>query len=403
MSSAGIEKKALKLGYMPLSDCLPLIVAQQQGFFEQQGLDVELQQEVSWANIRDKVIVGHLDGAHMLAPMLLASSLGLAGIKKNLITAFSLGLNGNAFTVSNDLYAELSDISKTDTSTNSAAIDQASTFKQLIAQRKQQGKKKPVIATVYPYSCHSLQLRYWLASADIDPDCDIELVVLPPSQMVDHLKLKHIDGFFAGAPWNSVAILNGHGHCLITSPDIWQSAPEKVFGVTEEWATLHPNTHEAILKALYHSCEWIENNTETAIPLLAQQLSINSPFIDEQCIAPAITGDFVYGKNMGPTRVENMLVFHRGLANFPWLSHAQWIAEQMQAWQWLPASTDVIELSNRCYRPDIYRSALQNLAPLPSEDKKDEGHNDQNWSIETSTGTVSMIADSFINKATYSF
>lgn len=396
MSSANIEKSALKLGYMPLSDCLPLLVAEKQGFFAAQGLDVDLQQDVSWANIRDKVIVGQLDGAHMLAPMIIASSLGLGGLKKRLMTAYSLGLNGNAFTVSNDLYQELADI-------NPQQPDQAETFKALLHKRQQNGQAAPVIATVYPFSCHSLQLRYWLASAGIDPDQDVQLVVLPPSQMVDHLRLKHIDAFFAGAPWNSVAILNGHGRCLLTSPEIWQSAPEKVFGITEDWHNKHPNTHAAIIRALYKAGEWIENNKDESIQLLAETLSTSSPWIDQASLRPAITGEFVYEKGSGPRRVENMLVFHHSLANFPWISHAHWIIQQMQHWQLIPDQINHQGLAQSCYRPDIYRAALQGIAPLPEFDNKDEGKNAQNWHIETNQGAIMMFSDAFIDNNQFSF
>jgi ABC-type nitrate/sulfonate/bicarbonate transport system substrate-binding protein len=364
MNGAEVEKKALKLGYMPLSDCLPLLVAQEKGFFAHEGLNVELQQEVSWSNIRDKVIVGHLDGAHMLAPMLLASSVGLGGIKKALITAFSLGLNGNALTVSNALHATLFEL-------NAPQIDQASTMKRLIEQRKQEGLPLLIFATVYPYSCHNLQLRYWLASADIDPDSDIDLVVLPPSQMVDHLKLQHIDGFFAGAPWNSVAILQGHGHCLLTSMDIWENAPEKVLGVTLEWAEENPNTHIALIKALYQACHWLELHAEQALPLLAQHLSINSPLIDQECLIPAITGKYIFDHNQAQSKSPDLLVFHRLMANFPWLSHGQLICEQMKRWHWLPDNIDCDKLVASCYRPDIYRQALNNVA-MPKDDFNNE-------------------------------
>ena len=351
MNGAEVERRALKLGYMPLSDCLPLLVAQQEGFFEKEGLEVELLQEVSWSNIRDKVIVGHLDGAHMLAPMILASSIGLGGIKKSLITAFSLGLNGNALTVSNTLHSELFEL-------NSREFDQASNMKRLIEQRKAKGLPALVFATVYPYSCHNLQLRYWLASVGIDPDKDIELVILPPSQMVDHLKLQHIDGFLAGAPWNSVAILQGHGHCLLTGVDIWQDAPEKVLGVTLEWAEKNPNAHHALIRALYNACAWLEDNAALALPLLEQHLSLNSPLIDQECLIPAITGDYIFDNNQLQSKAPGILIFNRFMANFPWLSHGQLICSQMKRWHWLPQDIDSEALVASCYRPDIYRQAF---------------------------------------------
>jgi nitrate/nitrite transport system substrate-binding protein len=364
MNGAKIEKKALKLGYMPLSDCLPLLIAQDKGFFDQEGLKVELQQDVSWSNIRDKVIVGHLDGAHMLAPMVLASSIGLGGLKKPLITAFSLGLNGNALTVSNALHRELFEL-------NASEFDQAITMKQLIAQRNAAGLPALVFATVYPYSCHNLQLRYWLASAGIDPDKDIDLVVLPPSQMVDHLKLQHIDGFFAGAPWNSVAILQGHGHCLLTGKDIWQNAPEKVLGVTLEWAEENPNTHAALIRALYQACHWLELHAEQALPLLEQQLSLNSPLIDQECLIPAITGEYIFDHNQAQSKAPGLLIFNRFMANFPWLSHGQLICAQMKRWHWIPENIDCTELVQACYRPDIYRQALAGVA-MPEDDINNE-------------------------------
>ena len=354
MNSADIEKPALKLGYMPLSDCLPLLIAQEKGFFSQEGITVELQQEVSWSNIRDKVIVGHLDGAHMLAPMLFATSLGLGGIKKPLITAFSLGLNGNAFTISNQLRSALTDV-------NSNQLAHANTMKLLIEQRKTAGLPRLVFATVYPYSCHNLQLRYWLASAHIDPDKDIDLVILPPSQMVDHLKLAHIDGFFAGAPWNSVAILQGHGHCLLTGMEIWKNAPEKVLGVTLEWAEKNPNTHSAVIRALHEACQWLELHAEEALPLLEQHLSLNSPLINRNCLIPAITGKNIFTQQSKQSKAPSLLVFNHSMANFPWLSHGQLICAQMKRWHWLPDDVDNEQLVASCYRPDIYRQALTHL------------------------------------------
>tara|TARA_B100001063_G_scaffold166704_1_gene155659 strand:- start:30 stop:1205 length:1176 start_codon:yes stop_codon:yes gene_type:complete len=360
MIGANIEKKALKLGYMPLSDCLPLLVAQKQGFFAQQGLEIDLQQEVSWSNIRDKVIVGHLDGAHMLAPMVLASTIGLGGLRKPLVTAFSLGLNGNAFTVSNSLHKQLRKL-------NTAGFKHASTLKQLIEQRKADNLTPFVFATVYPYSCHNLQLRDWLASADIDPDKDIELVILPPSQMVDHLKLQNIDGFFAGAPWNSVAILQGIGHCLVTGTDIWKNAPEKVFAVTQEWAEKNPNTHHALIRALHQACQWLEESSADAIPLLEEHLSLSSPLIDQACLTPAITGEYIVVKNKEKVKAPGILIFNRIMANFPWLSHAQWICSQMHRWGWIPENISQSDLIKQCYRPDIYRAALSDIK-LPDDD-----------------------------------
>ena len=232
-----LEKTALRLGYIPLIDCLPVVIAQERGLFAEHGLAVELNCEASWANIRDKLIVGHLDGAQMLAPMLLAASLGVGGVRKPMLTAFSLGLNGNAITVSNRLFNALCEKAQGDSALD--AVQALAT----VARARSAAKQDPlVLATVFPFSSHNYQLRYWLSAAGIDPNRDVKIVALPPQQMVDNLRLEHIDGFCVGEPWNSCAVAMGLGKCLVTGYEIWQNGPEKVFGVTEQWQQQHPNT-----------------------------------------------------------------------------------------------------------------------------------------------------------------
>ena len=198
-----LEKTSLRLGYIPLTDCLPLVVAREQGFFAAQGLTVELSCEASWANIRDKVIIGQLDGAQMLAPMLLASSLGIGGLRKPMVTAFSLGLNGNAITVSNSLFSALRQHARADT-----PLAAAQALAAVVRERRERGREPLVLATVFPFSSHNYLLRYWLSAGGIDPVSDIKLVALPPQQMVDNLRLEHIDGFCVGEPWNSCAVVS---------------------------------------------------------------------------------------------------------------------------------------------------------------------------------------------------
>ena len=376
-------KTDLTLGYMPLTDSLPLLAAHQLGFFRDQGLDVTLQEEVSWANIRDKVIVGQFDGAHMLAPMVMASTLGLGGLNKPLIAPYSLNLGGNGMTLSASLYRELE-------STTRGRPGPAS-LKQLIEQRKLEKQPPLVLAVVFPYSSHNLLLRYWLASAGIDPDRDVTTVVLPPSQMVDHLRLGHIHGFFAGEPWNAVATADGIGCCVATGRDIWQNAPNKVLGVTEDWARTNPDTLDALLRALYRAGAWLDGNRAQAVSLLAEYLPV-----DRRALAPALLGHTGYRPDSGDAPEPDLLVFHRYLANFPWVSHGYWFLNQMARWGWLPGDQDLSAVAAACYRPDLYRRALADT-PLPGQDWKGEGIHAGPWRLETSQGEIGMGADTFID------
>lgn len=376
-------KTDLTLGYMPLTDSLPLLAAAQLGFFRDQGLDVTLQEEVSWANIRDKVIVGQFDGAHMLAPMVMASTLGLGGLNKPLIAPYSLNLGGNGMTLSASLYRELE-------STTRGRPGPAS-LKQLIEQRKLEKQPPLVLAVVFPYSSHNLLLRYWLASAGIDPDRDVTTVVLPPSQMVDHLRLGHIHGFFAGEPWNAVATADGIGCCVATGRDIWQNAPNKVLGMTADWARTNPDTLDALLRALHRAGVWLDGNREQAVSLLADYLPV-----DRRALAPALLGHTGYRPDTGDAPEPDLLVFHRYLANFPWVSHGYWFLNQMARWGWLPDDQDLSAVAAACYRPDLYRRALADT-PLPGQDWKGEGIHAGPWRLETSQGEIGMGADTFID------
>ena len=376
-------KTDLTLGYMPLTDSLPLLAAAQLGFFRDQGLDVTLQEEVSWANIRDKVIVGQFDGAHMLAPMVMASTLGLGGLNKPLIAPYSLNLGGNGMTLSASLYRELE-------STTRGRPGPAS-LKQLIEQRKLEKQSPLVVAVVFPYSSHNLLLRYWLASAGIDPDRDVTTVVLPPSQMVDHLRLGHIHGFFAGEPWNAVATADGIGCCVATGRDIWQNAPNKVLGMTADWARTNPDTLDALLRALHRAGVWLDGNREQAVSLLADYLPV-----DRRALAPALLGHTGYRPDTGDAPEPDLLVFHRYLANFPWVSHGYWFLNQMARWGWLPDDQDLSAVAAACYRPDLYRRALADT-PLPGQDWKGEGIHAGPWRLETSQGEIGMGADTFID------
>lgn len=388
-----LEKTTLRLGYIPLTDCLPLVVAHEQGFFNAQGLTVELCCEASWANIRDKLIVGHLDGAQVLAPMLLAASLGLGGLRKPMITAYSLGLNGNAITVSNRLFSELRNYSVSD-----SALEAAQALAKVVRARQQRGADPLVIATVFPFSSHNYLLRYWLAAGRIDPARDVKLVALPPQQMVDNLRLDHIDAFCVGEPWNSCAVAMGLGRCLVTGYEIWQNGPEKVFGVTEQWHQENPHTHAAVLRALDQAAVWIEGNLNAALQLLDRGHYVEVPL---EWLAQPLTGDLRVGLAQTKRSPESFHVFHRHLANFPWRSQAQWFLQQMQRWRQVAADSDIAAVAARVYRVDFYRSVFGESRSLPLTDSKEEGQHATPWLLPGTRGDVEIGADRFIDGATF--
>jgi ABC-type nitrate/sulfonate/bicarbonate transport system substrate-binding protein len=237
----------LTLGFLPLLDAAPLLVAQELGLFAAEGLKVNLSREVSWANIRDKLCIGSLQGAQLLAPMAISVSLGLNKVQAPLTTGMVLNRNGNAVTVSTSLQEQLRALNPEALASPHTSV---LTLRQLITERMKQGTAALTLATVYPYSCHNYLLRYWLAAGGIHPDHDINMVVIPPEQMVAQLASGRIDGFCVGEPWNQIAAAQGHGKILLNTWDIWHNAPEKVLAVHGDWAARNEETHLALLAAL---------------------------------------------------------------------------------------------------------------------------------------------------------
>ena len=388
------EKADLKLGFIPLTDCCVLALASEKGLFNKYGLNVELSKEASWANIRDKVCVGALDGAHMLAGMPIATTLGLGFTRKPMVTAFSMNLNGNAITVSNSLYERL--LSKDD-SIVSDPVKTAIVLKQIIEEDKAAGKTPLTFAMVYPFSNHNYEIRYWMAAAGIDPDNDVRLMVIPPQYMVDNLEAGQIDGFCAGGPWNSNAVEHNVGKVLITGYEVWNNSPEKVFGVTREWAEKYPNTHLCIIKALLESAAWIEQpeNRKEVVEILANNEYIG---VSQEVINMSISGNYQDKESI----ISDLNVFHRYQANFPWCSHATWIMTQMYRWGQLDEVVDIRKIAEQVYRPDIYRLAADQLGiKYPSMNYKTEGHHKEKWQLNDENTVFDMGSDAIIDNKVF--
>lgn len=313
-------------GFMPLVDCAPLVIAKELGFARQEGLKLELHREVSWSNIRDKIIVGHFECAHMLAPMPIASSLGLNHVRQPVITPLTLSLNGNAITVSTALHAHIRDvmsqIEKSDKSTVGLALAK------VIAERNGKNSRPLTFGIVFPHSCQNYELRDWLQTAGISPDHDVRLVGLPPSMMVESLRAGQIDGFCAGEPWNSAAVAANAGAIITTKEENWRLAPEKVLGVRLEWAE-HATDHLfAVMRALVQSMDWlaIPDNLDQAAAILAGPDYVG---VDRQLILKSISNRIVYSPGKTETTSPAFLKFPQGTESSPSRTHMSWLLHMM--------------------------------------------------------------------------
>ncbi|MCK7596135.1 ABC transporter substrate-binding protein [Microbulbifer sp. CAU 1566] len=301
MSSLQVEKTNLKLLYLRLSDSAPLIIAQELGLFERYGLRVELQQETSWATLRDKLIGGAADAAAILAPMPLTLKQTLPQCDEQLLSGLILSSNGNAITLSRTLYEQLELPAGADSAEIGAAL------KSYIDTRDQNAKPL-TFASVYPFASHTLQLRHWLSAAGIHPDTDVRILVLPPEQMVDTLRRGDIDGYCVGEPWNTLAVQEGIGVIATPSNTLMPAMPEKVLAVTRSWHQANPATHLALRAALLEACAWLSDRSQRkdAVGILARTEYLNLP---ESAIALSLGDELIAHGGQSPTRNPDWHLF----------------------------------------------------------------------------------------------
>jgi len=375
-----LEKDELKFGFIKLTDMAPLAVAYEKGYFEDEGLFVTLEPQANWKVLLDGVITGQLDGAHMLAGQPLAATIGF-GTKAHIVTPFSMDLNGNGITVSNEVWEMMKPYIPTKNGKPVHPI-KADYLKPVIDKFKAQGKPFNM-GMVFPVSTHNYELRYWLAAGGIHPgfysednitgqiQADALLSVTPPPQMPATLEAGTISGYCVGEPWNQQAVFKGIGVPVITDFEIWKGNPEKVFGITKEFADKYPNTTLAITKALIRAAKWLDENDNAnrmeAVKILARSEYVGA---DAEVIANSMTGTFEYEK--GDKRaVPDFNVFYRYFATYPYYSDAVWYLTQMRRWgQITEQKSDdwYLDVAKQVYRPDIYLKAARLLV--------DEGHAD---------------------------
>jgi ABC-type nitrate/sulfonate/bicarbonate transport system substrate-binding protein len=359
----------LTLGFVPMLDCAPLVVAAERGFAAEEGLELTLERETSWANIRDRLIVGHLDAAHMLGPMTVASTLGIGHVRTPIIAPCALGLGGNAIAVSLHLWGQMR---QEGAAAGSPATMQGIALRRVLARRARKDRSPLTFGIDYPFSCHNYELRYWLAAAGVEPEHDVRLVVIPPPMLGEALRAGQIDGFCAGEPWSSVAVDSGLAAIVNSTAAIWPSSPEKVLGCRAQWAERHPVRLRALIRALYRAAEWCErpeNHPELAM-LLAEPRHVG---ISAQVLHRGLSGRLTVTPYGDAEALADFYLPASRWATFPWPSHALWYYTQMVRWRQIELVAEHPVLAAGSYRPDIYRAALAPLGvELPPEETKVE-------------------------------
>ena len=368
-----LEKEQIRIGFIKLTDMVPLAVAYEKGYFEDEGLYVTLEPQANWKVVLDRVITGELDASHMLAGQPLGATIGV-GTKADIITAYSLDLNGKAVTVSNAVWQQMQSHVARDAQGKIIRPVKASALKPVVDQMRASGKPFKM-AMVFPVSTHNYILRYWLAAGGVHPgfyspsdvtgqiSADVQLSVTPPPQMPATMEAGTIHGYSVGEPWNEQAIFKKVGAPIVADFQIWKNNPDKVLGVTKAWADKNPNTHLAILKALLRASAWLDAspaNRKEAAALISQPQYVGA---DVRVISASMTGTFEYaGGEKLPTPDFN--VFYRYNATYPFYSDAVWYLTQMRRWGQIPeAKPDswYFETAKKVYRPDLYLQAAKLL------------------------------------------
>lgn len=334
------EKKTLRVGFIPLTDCAPVVMAAVKKFDEKYGITIIPSKESSWASVRDKLLSGELDAAHVLYGMVYGLQLGVAGPQRDMAVLMTLNNNGQAITLSNQLKA--------------AGVTDGASLKKVIAASPQ---GTYTFAQTFPSGTHAMWLYYWLANAGIDPFADVRNVVVPPPQMVVNMKIGNMSGFCVGEPWNQRAILDGIGFTAATSQQIWPDHPEKVLGTTSAWVSANGNAARALTAAVLEASRWIdasdENRRETA-KTIAARAYINTAV---ETIEGRMLGHYEDGLGKTWQDAHAMRFFNDGAVSYPWLSDGIWFLTQQKRWGLLKSDPDYLAVARQINRSELYTQA----------------------------------------------
>ncbi len=332
------EKKEVKIGFIPLTDCASVVMASVLGFDKKYGVTIIPTKEASWAGVRDKLVNGELDFAHVLYGLVYGVHLGTAGPKKDMAVLMSINNNGQAISLSKAL-------------ADKGAVDGPSLAK-LMAREK----REYTFAGTFPTGTHAMWMHYWLAAAGINPISQAKLITVPPPQMVANMRVGNMDGFCVGEPWNHRAIMDGIGMTANTTQDIWKDHPEKVLGTTAEFVQKHPNTTRAVMMAVLEASRWIDaslSNKSKMAETVAQKAYINTSV---DAINQRILGRYQNGMGKTWDDPNHMKFFNDGAVNFPYLSDGMWFLTQHKRWGLLKSHPDYLGVAKQVNRIDLYQS-----------------------------------------------
>ncbi len=341
------EKTDLTIGFIPLTDCASVVMAGELGLFQKYGLNVTVSKEASWAAVRDKLVLGELDAAHVLYGMMYGVTLGIAGPKKDMAALMGLNHNGQAITLSNAL--------------KDKGVTNGETLKKLIDTKD----REYTFAQTFPTSTHAMWLYYWLGASGINPFTDVKTITVPPPQMVANMRVGNMDGYCVGEPWNARAIFDGIGFTAITSQGIWKDHPEKVLGTTLEFTQKYPNTTRAMMMAVLEASQFIDSmgNRGKVASIIASKSYVNAP---EPVVLGRMMGSYDDGNGKTWQDPDYMKFFSDGEVNYPYLSHGVWFLTQFRRWGLLKEDIDYLAVAKQVNQVDLYSqvaSALKVAVP----------------------------------------
>jgi NitT/TauT family transport system ATP-binding protein len=380
-------------GFMPLLDSALLVTAKEKGFASAEDIDLRLVRETSWANIRDRLAVGHFQVAHALAPMPIACNLGLTPLSVPTVAPMALGLGGNAVTVSLPLWQKMVDHGA---SADFDPLCVGRALKSAVTARTQAGLPPLRFAVVHPHSGHNYELRYCLAASGIAPNREVEIVFVPPPLMADALNIGSIDGYCAGEPWNTAAAVTGAGRIATVKAAIWRSSPEKVLAVPAAWADAHVEALERLLRALVKAAQWCEKaaHHEELANILGFAQYLGRP---AAWMLPALSGKLHAGVDDICT-VPDFFVLFAKAATFPWTSHALWFYSQMVRWGQVAHTAGNAAVARDTYRPDLYRAALKATGiAMPVANAKVEGALKSETPVGSAGASLTLGPDGFFD------
>ena len=378
---AEVEKKKLTIGFIALTDCAPIVIAKEKGFFEKYGLDVHVAKEGGgWPGIQQKVISGEYDFSHALAGMPIAATLGING-NAHLQALLSLDFNGNAITYGNKIIKEME---KYGLDKTQRPVTADSLKKYIDAKHAAEGANyKPLdFGMVHPVSTHNYELRYWMAASGIKPDEDCTIKPFPPPTMPANLIAGNIEGYCVGEPWNSRIVLKGKGSALVTNYDIWNNNPEKVLQARADFVEKYPETTKAVMKAIIEAQMWLDaswENREEAIGYLAMNNYVKAP---KNVLRKSMSGTFLYNKGVDSSN-PMFNVFANYYAAYPFYSHGMWFITQMYRWGQLETPVNMKETIEKVYRPDLFAEVAKEVGyTLPPSPWKKDGVDEYNKFID---------------------